>query len=304
MIPVLETFDLSKSFGKLLAVNRINLCIEKGTSFGLLGPNGSGKTTTLGMVLSVLNPTGGTFKWFGKDTSPETYLKIGSLLETPNFFPYLSLHKNLEILARIKMVPIPEIEETLEQTGLGNRRNSKYNTLSLGMKQRLGIAAVLLGTPEVLVLDEPANGLDPEGIAEMRNIIIDQRERGRTIILASHILDEVEKVCTHAGILKQGKLLVSGKVSDLLKNEDIVVVRTDKPGELQKELISANLAMKINVAGDLLEIVPSQGITASEINKFVIGKGINITEIFLKKNTLEEQFLELVKNKESKNNLP
>jgi ABC-type multidrug transport system ATPase subunit len=301
VIPVLETSDLSKNYGSLLAVNRINLSIEKGTSYGLLGPNGSGKTTTLGMILSVLTPAGGSFKWFGNDPSPEIYMKIGSLLETPNFFPYLSLKKNLEILARIKMVSLAETGKALDQTGLGNRAGSRYDTLSLGMKQRLGLAAVLLGNPEVLVLDEPANGLDPEGIAEIRNLIISQRERGRTIILASHILDEVEKVCTHAGILKQGKMIASGKVSDLLKSEDIIVVKSDKPSELQKELISSGLAAEVNVSGEMLEVVPSKGITTSEINKFAIGKGISIMEIFLRKNTLEEQFLELVKNKESEN---
>jgi ABC-type multidrug transport system ATPase subunit len=302
VIPVLETTDLSKNYGSLLAVNRINLAIEKGTSFGLLGPNGSGKTTTLGMILSVLTPSGGTFKWFGNTPEPAVYKKIGSLLETPNFFPYLSLNKNLEIHARIKMIPAEEVGKALDQTGLLNRAGSRYDTLSLGMKQRLGIAAVLLGNPEVLVLDEPANGLDPEGIAEIRNLITGQRERGRTIILASHILDEVEKVCTHAGILKQGKLIVSGRVSDLLKGGDVVMIKADKPVELQQELLASGLATEVRITDEIIEVLPSKGITTPEINKFAIGKGISINEIWLRKNTLEEQFLEMVKNKEPENN--
>lgn len=299
MIPVLETTNLSKNYGSLLAVNRINLVIEKGTSFGLLGPNGSGKTTTLGMILSVLTPAAGTFKWFGNTPSHKTYMRIGSLLETPNFFPYLSINKNLEIYARIKMIPLEEVGRALDQTGLLNRAGSRYDTLSLGMKQRLGIAAVLLGNPDVLVLDEPANGLDPEGIAEIRSLITGQRERGRTIILASHILDEVEKVCTHAGILKQGKLIVSGRVSDLLKGGDVVMIKADKPVELQHELLAAGLAMGVRVAGDVIEVSPAKGITTPEINKFAMEKGISINEIWLRKNSLEEQFLEMVKIKES-----
>jgi ABC-type multidrug transport system ATPase subunit len=299
VIQVLETKDLSKNYGSLLAVNRINLRIEQGTTFGLLGPNGSGKTTTLGMILSVLKPSLGDFRWFGNDPSPVTYIRIGSLLETPNFFPYLSLHKNLEILARIKNIPTVETDNALEQTGLIKRRNSRYDTLSLGMKQRLGIAAVLLGNPEVLVLDEPANGLDPEGIAEIRNLIIRQREAGRTIILASHILDEVEKVCTHAGILKQGSLITSGKVSDLLRREEQIVIRGDNLSELKIDLLSSKMATDVKIVADSLEITPAKGVTASELNRFAIERGVNITEIFLKKTSLEEQFLELVKNKES-----
>jgi ABC-type multidrug transport system ATPase subunit len=292
---VLETFNLSKNFGPIHAVNELNLTIEEGTTFGLLGPNGSGKTTTLGMILSVLHPVKGTFKWFGVNPGPPVNKRIGSLLETPNFFPYLSLYKNLEILTKIRGTEKSDIKTVLEETNLIKRSTSRYDALSLGMKQRLGIAAVLLGKPDVLVLDEPTNGLDPEGIAEIRNLIIKQKEGGKTIILASHILDEVEKVCSHVGILKQGTLITSGKVSELLKTDTLIVIKTDKPAELKNELLKAGLVKRAAIAGFDLEVNPSENITAAEINRFSLEKGIPVTEIYLRKNTLEEQFLEVVK---------
>lgn len=297
MRPVLETINLSKNYGPIKAVSELNLVIEKGIAFGLLGPNGSGKTTTLGMVLSVLRPSSGTFNWFGENNTPGINKRIGSLLETPNFFGYLSLYKNLEILSKIKGLDNSEINKVLDETGLVKRSGSRYDTLSLGMKQRMGIASVLLGNPEVLVLDEPTNGLDPEGIAEIRNLIIRQKGEGKTIILASHILDEVEKVCSHVGILKQGKLITSGKVSELLKTETVIVIKTDRAEELKKELLNAGLVKLATIAGETLEVNPSAGISAAEINSFAVGKGIQVTEIFVRKNTLEEQFLEVVKGK-------
>jgi ABC-type multidrug transport system ATPase subunit len=295
VITVLETFDLSKNYGPLKAVSGLNLIIEKGIAFGLLGPNGSGKTTTLGMILSVLQPSEGTFKWFGENNAQKNNIRIGSMLETPNFFPYLSLYKNLEILSRIKGINCSEIDRALEETNLIKRKGSRFDTLSLGMKQRMGIAAVLLGKPEVLVLDEPANGLDPEGIAEIRNLIIKQKEQGKTIILASHILDEVEKVCSHVGILKQGKLISSGKVMELLKAEVLIVIKTDMLSELKSALLNAGLVKTAIISGENLEVNPISNVTAAEINRFALERGIPVTEIYVRKNTLEEQFLEVVK---------
>jgi ABC-type multidrug transport system ATPase subunit len=295
VIPVLETFNLSKNYGPLQAVSDVNINIEEGIAFGLLGPNGSGKTTTLGMILSVLNPSKGTYKWFGENPAPGNNKRIGSLLETPNFFPYLSLCKNLEILSKIRGLDNTEINRVLEETNLIKRGGSRYDTLSLGMKQRMGIAAVLLGKPDVLVLDEPTNGLDPEGIAEIRNLIIRQKGYGKTIILASHILDEVEKVCTYVGILKQGKLITSGKVSELLKAEILIVIKSDKLTELKNELLNAGLVKTAVIADENLEVNPSSGVSTAEINRFSLEKGIPVTEIYIRKNTLEEQFLEVVK---------
>ncbi len=292
---ILETVELSKRYGSIVAADGISISVEKGTAYGLLGPNGSGKTTTLGIIMSVLKPDSGSFSWFGKEPVYSIYKNIGCLLEVPNFLPYLSLYKNLEIIARIREVDLVSIDRALDETGLLTRRKSRFDTLSLGMKQRMAIASTLLGDPEVLVLDEPANGLDPEGIAEVRNLILQQRENNKTIIMASHILDEVEKVCTHVGVLKQGKLIKSGAVEDLLKLDDLIIVGTDSPAELKKELMASGKVKTISLSGNKLEIVPEEGFDSGSINKLAYERGIEITELRIRKSTLEEQFLELVK---------
>ena len=294
---ILETINLSKRFGSIVAADKINLGVEKGTAFGLLGPNGSGKTTSLGMVMSVLKPDSGEFRWFDKLAYSNTYKRIGCLLEVPNFLPYLSLYRNLEVIARIREVSIDDIDRALDETGLLKRRGYRFDTLSLGMKQRLAIASTLLGDPEVLVLDEPANGLDPEGIAEVRNLILNQREKGKTIIMASHILDEVEKVCTHVGVLKNGKVISSGKVEELLLIDDMIVVGAEDIMKLKAEIEKAGIAKSVSLSGNTLEVIPSEGFDSGTINKLAYEKGIVITELRVRKSTLEEQFLELVKNK-------
>lgn len=292
---ILETVDLSKRYGSIVAADGISISIERGTAYGLLGPNGSGKTTSLGIIMSVLKPDSGSFSWFGKKAVYSTYKSIGCLLEVPNFLPYLSLYKNLEVIARIREVDLTSIDRALDETGLLKRRKSRFDTLSLGMKQRMAIASTLLGDPEVLVLDEPANGLDPEGIAEVRNLILQQRENNKTIIMASHILDEVEKVCTHVGVLKQGRVIKSGVVEDLLRLDDMIIVGTDSPVELKKELTASGKVKSITLSGNKLEIIPAAGFDSGSINKLAYEKGIEITELRVRKSTLEEQFLELVK---------
>jgi len=294
---ILETISLKKRFGSIKAVDDISLSVDKGSAFGLLGPNGSGKTTTLGIVMSVLKADSGEFRWFDKTGDNNIYKQIGCLLEIPSFFPYLSLYKNLEVVARIREVDISSIDRALDETGLLNRRKSRFDTLSLGMKQRLAIASTLIGDPEVLVLDEPANGLDPEGIAEVRNLILLQREKGKTIIMASHILDEVEKVCTHVGVLKQGKVISSGRVEDLLQIDDMIVVGAKDPVKLKIEIEAAGIAKSVHLSGASVEVIPNDGCDSGTINKLAYEKGIVITELRVRKSTLEEQFLELVKKK-------
>ena len=292
---ILQTTALSKRYGPIVAVDSIDLAIEEGTAYGLLGPNGSGKTTTLGIVMSVLKADSGSFKWFGTDPDHNTYNQIGCLLEVPNFLQYLSLRKNLEVIARIREVDITEIDRVLAETLLLERGNSRFDTLSLGMKQRLAIAATLLGDPGVLVLDEPANGLDPEGIAEVRNLILRQREAGKTIIMASHILDEVEKVCTHVGVLKKGKVIASGKVDELLKTDNVIIIGTDRPVDLKEALLDAGIIRSATLSGSSLEVIPTEGHDSAAINRLAYEKGITISELRVRKSTLEEQFLELVK---------
>lgn len=292
---ILETTNLSKRFGPIIAADQVNISVEEGTAYGLLGPNGSGKTTTLGIVMSVLKADSGSFSWFGAAPDHNTYKKIGCLLEVPNFLPYLSLYKNLEVIARIREVDTSEISRVLDETALLNRSGSRFDTLSLGMKQRLAIASTLLGNPGVLVLDEPANGLDPEGIAEVRNLILRQREAGKTIIMASHILDEVEKVCTHVGVLKKGKVITAGRVDEMLKIDDVIIIGTDRPADLKRELTEAGIARSATLSGQALEVMPAEGYDAAAINRLAYEKGITISELRVRKSTLEEQFLELVK---------
>ena len=292
---ILETKQLSKSYGSIKAAEDISLSVDSGTAFGLLGPNGSGKTTTLGIIMSVLKADRGSFKWFDMEPEPETYRRIGSLVEVPNFFNYLSLKRNLEVIARIRGTDTSDIQRVLDITGLLKRSSSRFDTLSLGMKQRLALAAALLGNPEVMVLDEPANGLDPEGIAEVRKIIIQQKEQGKTIIMASHILDEVEKVCNHVAILKKGKTLASGKVNELLVTDDIIVIDSDNNESLKKGLEEKGLVKSAELKDDIIEIIPASGVSSGHINRFATDRGIVINQLYIRKSTLEEQFLELVK---------
>ncbi len=217
METILTVSNLTKKFGYLTAVKDLSFSIEKGNVYGILGPNGSGKSTTLGIVLNVVNRTSGNFTWFdGHTTTHDALKKVGAIIERPNFYPYMSAVQNLKLVCKIKEVSEDRIEETLELVGLWERRHSKFRTYSLGMKQRLAIASALLNDPEILILDEPTNGLDPQGIHQIRQIIKKIASQGTTILLASHLLDEVEKVCTHVVILRKGEKLYSGRVDNML----------------------------------------------------------------------------------------
>lgn len=278
-----------------MAVRNLSISIHEGNVFGILGPNGSGKTTTLAIITAVIRPEMGYFFWFEQKSSSYLRKRIGSLIEVPNFYPYLSLKRNLRIVARIKDVSDSDIPRVLDIAGLSTRMNSRYDTLSLGMKQRLAIASVLLGNPEVLVLDEPANGLDPEGIAEVRQIIIDEAEKNKTIILASHILDEVEKVCSHVGILKNGEMIAQGRVNELLSSKDPVVISSENMDLLEEEIIRSGLSESVSRENNDLLVFLKKGYTASDINSYAFSKGVILTKLELRKRSLESQFLELVK---------
>ncbi|MBS1573854.1 MAG: ATP-binding cassette domain-containing protein, partial [Bacteroidetes bacterium] len=211
METVLSLSNITKSYGPVRALKNVSFNVPEGCVFGILGPNGSGKTTLLSIILDVLKANNGSFLWFGQPGSPDQRKKIGSLLETPNFYHYLSAIDNLKVTQSISgRGTVENIDAVLKKVKLYERRKSRFKTYSLGMKQRLAIAATLLGDPKVLVFDEPTNGLDPVGIAEIRELIIELRNSGHTIIMASHLLDEVEKVCTHVAILKTGELLTTG----------------------------------------------------------------------------------------------
>jgi ABC-type multidrug transport system ATPase subunit len=290
---VLSIHGLTKNFGRLCAVNQLNLEVKRGQVFGMLGPNGSGKTTTLGMLMQVVNPTAGNFTWFEQEPSNTTRKKIGAVLEHPIFYPYLSGQKNLELNAMVKNCPAENIPKVLELVELSSRKDDPYKTYSLGMKQRLAIASALLNDPIVLILDEPTNGLDPMGIAEIREIIKKIAADGKTIILASHLLDEVQKVCTHFAVLRRGVLVHSGPVDDVGKGEETVEVMAyhDDLGVLLSEFPGSAEIKREN--GQFL-VKMKDGFKSNDINKFLFQKGIVASHLFTQKKSLEKQFLEIL----------
>jgi ABC-2 type transport system ATP-binding protein len=291
---MLAVENISKSYGPVKALKNISLKIEKGSVFGILGPNGSGKTTLMGILLDVLIADEGHYEWFGGIPVAEARKQIGSLLETANFYPYLDAEENLEINARIKGLPAEEIEKAIEIVGLSARKTAKFKTYSLGMKQRLAIANALLGHPKVLLLDEPTNGLDPEGIAEIRELIKQLRLEGITVIIASHLLDEIEKVCTHVAILKKGELLLSGAVDEIFQMEDYVEVSASDALPLRELLLTMPDVRKVDVQGSVLRIFSEAG--PAEINRFCFDKGITLSYLNKRKKSLEMQFMEWTKN--------
>ena len=297
MTKVLTTHNLTKRYGSLQVLTDISLEVEQGSVFGILGPNGSGKTTTLSILLDIIPQNAGTYQWFGQEPSHRFRKKIGSLVETPNFYEYLSAERNLKITADIKEVPYPDIARVLKIVDLFDRRKDKFSTFSLGMKQRLAIGAALLGNPEVLLLDEPTNGLDPQGIAEIRNLILTVAGQGVTILLASHILDEVEKVCSHVAILKKGVLLSQGRVDAILGDEDFLELKADDMQQLQKALMDYPVIVDVVRDLDLYVVKLSQRISNAEVNQYFFNKGIILTHLAGKKKNLEMQFLEITKEK-------
>jgi len=291
---VLSIKGLTKRYGSITAVSKLDLEIERGSVFGILGPNGSGKTTTLGMLLDVTRPDSGTFSWFGGLPEKTQRKRIGAILEVPLFYPYLSGRQNLELVAKIKELPGDDVNEALRTVGLYDRRDSKFRTYSLGMKQRLAVASTLIGKPEVLILDEPTNGLDPRGIAEIRNIILDVASQGVTIILASHILDEVQKTCTHVVVLEKGKKLYSGSVKEVLDEGHWVELAADNMEALELTLKQVDFVENLQEEGDKYVIKLKSSKSQAELNRFFFEKGIVLTHLALRKKSLEKYFLELL----------
>ena len=292
MEAVLKITGLTKNFGRLCAVNNMNLEVGAGQVFGMLGPNGSGKTTTLGMLMSVVNPSAGSFLWFGEEATNYTRKKIGAVLEHPIFYPYLTGQKNLELTAMIKGATQDQIAHVLKLVELSDRKDDKYRTYSLGMKQRLAIASALLNDPQVLILDEPTNGLDPMGIAEIRELIRKIAEDGRTIILASHLLDEVQKVCTHFAVLKKGNMVYSGPVEAVSVGVEIVEVNASM--DLMEVLGTFNGTSNVKRENGYYEVTLIDGKKSHDLNKFLFDKGINASHLVAKKKSLEKQFLEIL----------
>ncbi|MCB8963746.1 MAG: ABC transporter ATP-binding protein [Bacteroidales bacterium] len=296
MAPILQVDSLSKSYGSVLALNQLNLTVSKGDVIGILGPNGSGKTTFLSLILGIKSANGGTFSWFGSTNNKLANNRIGALLEIPYFYPYLSIEKNLRISAMARGYGETDIPQILQKFNLYEKRKSPCYTLSLGMKQRLAIAQTLLGNPEVLVLDEPTNGLDPEGVNEVRNLIKDQSLLGKTVIIASHNLDEIQKICSHVVILKNGVNISHGKVDDLLNFSQVAIIETPQTHELDA-LLQSTPGCKVlerNIAGVIVSLRSETNI--AELNTSLANNGITLNRFEVRRPTLEELFLSIVKN--------
>lgn len=291
---ILSVENISKNYGRIQALSGVSFQVPESTVFGILGPNGSGKTTLLGIIMSVLKPSGGTYKLFDSEPTPAQRQKIGTLLETPNFYHYLTAVQNLKISCAIKKVSEDDIDRVLEIVDLTKRKDSPFSTYSLGMKQRLAIGAALLGNPDVLVFDEPTNGLDPVGIAEIRNLIKKLSAEGKTIIMASHLLDEVEKVCTHVAILKQGKLLTSGNVNEIFTSDNMVQVDAEN-----KQAIIAVVNQMPGYTnhteedGKVTIYFDATQISLAGINQFYFSHGVVLDHLQVKKKSLENKFMEL-----------
>ena len=297
METILTIENLSKQYGRIHALKNVSFSILKGHVYGILGPNGSGKSTTLGIVLNVVNETTGSYKWFdGKMQTHEALKKVGAIIERPNFYPYMTAEENLKLVCKIKNINYSKIEEKLNLVGLTERKDSKFSTFSLGMKQRLAIASALLNDPEILILDEPTNGLDPQGIHQIRDIIKEIASQGTTILLASHLLDEVEKVCSHVVVLRKGEILYSGSVDAMSANEGFFEISSNDNLVLKSILNDHPAVGQIKDEDGKVLVYLKSDLSASDLNQFLFSKNIVLNHLVKRKNSLEAQFLELTKN--------
>ena len=291
---ILQINNLTKKYGPVTAVKDLSFTIEKGNVYGILGPNGSGKSTTLGVVLNVVNKTSGDFKWFdGRESTHDALKKVGAIIERPNFYPYMTAAQNLDLVCKIKNVSPEKIDEKLELVGLLDRKDSKFRTFSLGMKQRLAIASALLNDPEILILDEPTNGLDPQGIHQIREIITRIARDGTTILLASHLLDEVEKVCTHVVIIRKGEKLYSGPVDQMNASFGFFELKATENEKLERLLEEHPSFGKIARKGEILVAFLNEPLEAEALNKYLFENGLVLSQLVKRKESLEEQFLQL-----------
>lgn len=294
---ILEIKNLTKKYGNTLAINNLTVSIQKHKVVGILGPNGSGKTTTIACILGITLPNNGTFKWFNKPEGILVNQRIGAIIEQPNFYPYLSATENLKFVATIKNIKKPDnkISQVLKRVNLFDQKNKTFSSFSYGMKRRLSLAATILGDPEILILDEPTNGLDPQGIAFVRKLILEEAKIGKTIIIASHILDEVEKICTDVIILKNGNMIAQGKVDEVLKEKEKIIINSDNNEKLHELLIRNNIAKTAKINNNDLIVTLQKNIEPIEISKIAYNNKILFSKLETKKKNLETEFLKLVK---------
>ncbi|MNE22922.1 putative ABC transporter ATP-binding protein YxlF [compost metagenome] len=297
METILTVQNLNKRYGRIQALKNVSFEIKKGHVYGILGPNGSGKSTTLGIVLNVVNKTSGEYSWFkGSMQTHEALKKVGAIIERPNFYPYMTAEQNLKLVCKIKGITYTKIQEKLELVGLNDRKDSRFSTFSLGMKQRLAIASALLNDPEILILDEPTNGLDPQGIHQIRDIIKKIAAKGTTILLASHLLDEVEKVCSYVLVLRKGEILYSGSVDGMSANDGFLELQADDTENLILALKTHPAIERIKQDEGKVLVYLKNPLDAKDLNRFLFEKNISVSHLVKRKNSLEEQFLELTRN--------
>lgn len=298
METILSLKNLDKKYGSVHAVNNLSFDIKKGNIYGILGPNGSGKSTTLGIILNVVNKSSGNFSWFnGSVSTHEALKKVGAIIERPNFYPYMTAVQNLKLICKIKEISTEIIDEKLKTVNLYERKNSKFSTFSLGMKQRLAIASALLNDPEILILDEPTNGLDPQGIHEIRQIITEIASKGTTILLASHLLDEVEKICSHVIVIRNGIKLYSGSVDEMTASKGFIELKIEKDEEKLLAALELHPSVKKVVKNhEIIIATLNDDTSATEMNTFLFEKGLFLSHLVKRKPSLEQQFLDLTNN--------
>ena len=298
METILSIKNLDKKYGAVHAVNNLSFDIKKGTVYGILGPNGSGKSTTLGIILNVVNRTSGEFSWFdGKLSTHEALKKVGAIIERPNFYPYMTATQNLALICKIKGISTEKIDEKLKTVNLFERKDSKFKTFSLGMKQRLAIASALLNDPEILILDEPTNGLDPQGIHEIRQIIKKIAINGTTILLASHLLDEVEKVCSHVVVIRKGIKLYSGRLDEMTASKGLFELKIEQDSHKLIQILENHKDIeRVSHDHETIIAILKNDISASEINQYIFENGLFLSHLVKRKPSLEQQFLDLTNN--------
>ena len=298
METILSLKNLDKKYGSVHAVNNLSFDIKKGNIYGILGPNGSGKSTTLGIILNVVNKSSGNFYWFnGTLSTHEALKKVGAIIERPNFYPYMTAIQNLKLICKIKEISSEIIDEKLKTVNLYERKHSKFSTFSLGMKQRLAIASALLNDPEILILDEPTNGLDPQGIHEIRQIITEIASKGTTILLASHLLDEVEKICSHVIVIRNGIKLYSGSVDEMTASKGFLELKIDKDEEKLLAVLELHPSVqKVVKDQEIIIATLKDDTSATEMNTFLFEKGLFLSHLVKRKPSLEQQFLDLTNN--------
>ena len=298
METILSLKNLDKKYGSVHAVNNLSFDIKKGNIYGILGPNGSGKSTTLGIILNVVNKSSGNFSWFnGTLSTHEALKKVGAIIERPNFYPYMTAVQNLKLICKIKEISTEIIDEKLKTVNLYERKNSKFSTFSLGMKQRLAIASALLNDPEILILDEPTNGLDPQGIHEIRQIITEIASKGTTILLASHLLDEVEKICSHVIVIRNGIKLYSGSVDEMTASKGFLELKIEKDEEKLLAALELHPSVKkVEKNHEIIIATLKDDTSATEMNTFLFEKGLFLSHLVKRKPSLEQQFLDLTNN--------